>query len=53
MSLTQMFDSINIFLNTKKALQEFCEVLKTGTGSQFVAYLSPSPTLFKHKMDIC
>ena len=25
----------------------------TGTGTQFVAYLSPSPTLFKHKMNMC
>ena len=24
----------------------------TGTGTKFGAYLSPSPTLFKHKMNI-
>ena len=24
----------------------------TGTGTKFVAYLSPSPMLFKHEMDI-
>ena len=26
--------------------------LRTGTGTKFGAYLSPSPMLFKHKMNI-
>ena len=28
------------------------EAPATGTGTKFVAYLSPSPTFFKHKMNI-
>ena len=34
-------------------LSDFClSRASTGTGTKLVAYLSPSPTLFKHKMNI-
>ena len=51
--LCQVLGLILLYMTFKhKTFSEYGPRVHTGTGTKFVAYLSPSPTLLKHEMDI-